>query len=457
MENRQPPYSPEAERAVLCSIIIDPVSVHRVATTLSAQDFYDAKNATIYAAMLAMINTGAPLDLITLVQFIDDMGQLHNIGGRSYLAEIMGEVATSTSITYHAQTVRDKSMRRQLLAACQTSQELIYNTETDIDSVIATVQNSVYTVNPFKNVNDDAATIISEIDEVQKLYAEKRENGQKYLGFSCGIEGIDRNIDGMRPGHVWVVGAWTSTGKTQFALNIVHSVLVQDIPVSIISLEMSRTDTIARLMGIRNNISSISVIKGVNDGETQSKIEEAKAFMRQAPLEVHTTYFELEKIIALIRRDVFLKKVKLVVVDYVQNIISEKALREYEIMTRAATSLQSLARELGITIYIVSQVSNDAEKGNAAGAGFKGSGALEAVADLAIRLKRNKLEEKETDEYVPVDINVTKNRHGFSGTIAKHYMWLRSGRFEYMPNHLHIPRTTVDNLKPKSFYAHPKT
>ena len=457
MENRQPPSSPEAERSVLGAILIDPVSVHKVATTLSAQDFYETKNGTIYAAMLAMINTGTPLDIMTLVQFLDDMGQLPNIGGRSYVAELSATVATSTSISHYAQVVRDKSMRRQLLQACVASQELIYDTEQEIDSVIATVQNSVYTVNPFKNVNDDAATIVNEIDGIQQLYAEKLQNGQKYLGFSCGIEGIDKNIDGMRPGHVWVVGAWTSTGKTQFALNIVHSVLVQDIPVSIISLEMSRTDTIARLMGIRNNISSISVLKGVNDPETQSKIDEAKMFMRQAPLEVHTTYFELEKIVALIRRDVFLKKVKLVVLDYVQNIISEKTLREYEIMTRAATSLQSLARELGITIYIVSQVSNDAEKGNAAGAGFKGSGALEAVADLAIRLKRNKTEEKEHDAYVPVEINVTKNRHGFSGNISKHYMWLKSGRFEYLPNHVHLPRTMVENLKPKSAYANPKS
>ena len=132
----------------------------------------------------------------------------------------------------------------------------------------------------------------------------------------------------------------------------------------------------------------------------------------------------------LIRKDVYNRKVKFVVIDYVQNIISEKGLREYELMTSAATDLQALARELGITIYIVSQISNDSEKGNGAGAGFKGTGALEAVADLAIRLKRDKSKEDPNDEYVPVDIIVTKNRHGFTGKISDYSMWLKSGKFE---------------------------
>lgn len=445
----EPIESREAENSLLGCILIEPGSYFKINTLIAADDFYHGPNSTIYAAITAMVATSTPIELVTLAQFIKDLGHLENVGGYTYLAELTSTIATAASIMVYAQTVKDKSMRRKLLHSLVESQQMVQDTTLDIDGVLAKVQNSVYGVSPFRHVNDDMQTIMAEIEEVQRVYAEKHQTGQRYLGFSCGIEGLDKHIDGMRPGHVWVVGAWTSTGKTQFALNIVHSVLEQYIPVTIISLEMSRTDTVARLMGIRNNVSSVSILKGVNDPETQSRIDEAKAFMLSAPLEVHTTYFELERIIAMIRRDVFTKKVKLVVVDYVQNIISEKALREYEVMTRAATALQSLARELGITIYIVSQVSNDAEKGNAAGAGFKGSGALEAVADIAIRLKRNKAEEKETDEFVPVDINVTKNRHGYSGTIAKYYMYLKSGKFEYMPNHIHIPKQVVDKLQKK--------
>ena len=128
-----------------------------------------------------------------------------------------------------------------------------------------------------------------------------------------------------------------------------------------------------------------------------------------------------------IRKDVFKRKIKMVVIDYIQNIIGNS--KEYDLITKVVTELQSLARELGITIIMVSQISNEAEKGQSAGAGFKGSGAIEAVSDLAIRLKRYKDKENLNDSCVPVDIIIAKNRHGFTGLISDYVMYLKINHF----------------------------
>lgn len=444
-EERTPPQSIEAEMSTLGAMLIDPDCFHKISDMLNAEDFTREAHRVIFASFVALFTTGRPVDIVTLRQFIDDMGQAERVT-YTYLASLTSAVPTSSNIVHYARIVKDKSIRRRLLSASMRIMDTAYDEEKELEGVLAESQNKVFEITPFKTTRDDANAIVDEVEAVQKEYDQKYREGKKLLGFSCGMDKLDDIIDGMRPGHVWVVGAWTSTGKTQFALNIVHSVLEQAVPVSIISLEMSRVDTIARLIGIRANISSMRVLKGKNETKTAEAIEEAKIFMRWAPLEVHTTYFDLEKIRAIIRRDVFARGVKLVVVDYVQNIVSEKAQKEYEVMTRAATSLQALARELNITIYLVSQVSNDAEKGVAAGAGFKGSGALEAVADIAIRLKRKRDEEKIDDEYVPVAINVTKNRHGITCTFANHFMWLKSGKFEYMPNAVYISRDVAEKI-----------
>lgn len=423
------PYNQDAERAVLGSILVNPDALYDITDLVSPKDFYEKKHEIIFETMIEMFSAGEKIDIVVLIDRLTAKGHIEIIS-RSYITSLYGDILSSSQIKKHALIVKDKAIRRELIAAQQRNMPVILDEEKSIDSVLAETQSSIYKINTLKQQDDTAVAILSELEQVQKEYAETYKKGRQYIGIPTGIEKIDRNIDGLRPGHVWVIGAWTSTGKTQFALNIVHNVLAQLEPVSIVSLEMSRIDTIARLIGIRHNLSSAAVLKQQLNGSERKKIEEGKAFLQVVPLEVHTTYFELEKIKMLIRRDVYRRNVKLVVIDYVQNIMSEKAMKEYELVTKAAVDLQALARDLGITICIISQISNESQKGQGAGAGFKGSGALEAVADLAIRLERDRAKEGPDDEFVPVKIKISKNRHGFTGTIEDYYMWLKSGKFE---------------------------
>lgn len=427
-----PPQNIEAEKSILGAILSDTKSIFKIIDYLEPLDFHKIQHQRIYAYMLGNINS---IDLLS----IHETTKIP----KAELVEITNSVATSSHIEKHAKIVKDTSIRRQIQKINNINEELIKQ-ENTAEDLLAEVQNNILSIQLLKKQDDTASTIISEIEEVQKEYSEKYKEGKKYLGIPTGIEKIDECIDGLRPNHIWVAGGFTSVGKTQFVLNIVHNVIEQNIPVSIISLEMSRIDTVARIMGIRHNLSSMKILKGFNDKEIQENIREAKEFIKQAPLQVHTTYFDIEKIKLLIRQD-FYKGTKIFVLDYVQNVMSQRGLREYELLTQSAIDLQSLARELGITIIIISQISNEAEKGQGAGAGFKGTGALEAVADLAIRLKREKSNENPDDEYVPIKINIAKNRHGFTGVIDNYCMWLKSGKFQ--KDLIHISSEIKERIK----------
>ncbi len=434
MNEFNPPISLEAERAVVGSILLDSQSIHKVIDVLNPKDFYDTKNELIFNALLSNFNNGKKLDLLTVAEYLENNKKLEIAGGRVYLASLINTVATSSNILGYSEIVKDKSIRRQLLEAQHKNLLTISDESKNIDSVLTETQRRMIEINNFKKVDDGAKSIIRELEETQLLYEQKYKDGQKYLGISCGISKLDEVIDGLRPGHIWVVGAFTSTGKTQFALNIVNAVLEQKVPTTVISLEMSKVDLAARLIGIRQNISSMKVLKGKTEFDTWKQIESHKDFIYNSPLEIHTTFFDIEKIKMIIRKDVYSRQVKFVVLDYVQNIMSDKGLKEYELLTKSAVDLQALARELQITIYLVSQISNEAEKGQAAGSGFKGTGALEAVADLAIRLKRDKKNEKDSDRCVAVEIIISKNRHGFTGKVNDYFMYLKSGKFSVSPN-----------------------
>ncbi len=431
MSKHENHYDETMERSVLGSLLLDKEAIYKVLDALEPADFYFEKHQTIYRVLLELFKAGREIDMVLIGQELEAQQLVKRIGGYAYLAELTNAVATSSNIEHYAEIVKSHSIRRQLLEAQQKNLSIIADHEKDIGTVLAETQGNIVKINAINKTDDSIKAILRELEEAQEAYSVRRENGQQYIGYRSGIDKIDQHIDGIRPGHIWVVGGWTSTGKTQFALNIVNSLLEQSVPTAIISLEMSRVDTLARLIGIRTNMSSMAVIKGRNDVQSAHQIESSKDFFHRSPLYVHTTFFDIEKIKMLIRKDVYTLGVKFVLVDYVQNIISEeKAMREYDLLTQSAVALQAIARELGITIYIVSQISNESEKGNGAGAGFKGTGALEAVADLAIRLERDRKKEGADDLYVPVKITIFKNRHGYTGKIDSYCMWLKSGKYD---------------------------
>lgn len=291
--------------STLGSILLDELAIYKISTILTKDDFYSLKHQIVYEAVMDLFKSGIKIDLLTISEYLDNKKQIDQIGGRTYLASLYNATVTASNAFKYAQIVKDKAVRRNLLRAQELNLQTIYDESRDIDSVLAETHNRLIRVNNIKNQDDSAQSIIKELDSVQEQYAEKYAKGDKFLGFSCGLEKIDNIIDGMRPGHIWVVGAWTSTGKTQFALNIVNAVLEQKIPVSIVSLEMSRVDLAARMIGIRQNMSSMKVLRGKLDEETWKNIEKDKQFLYDSPLEIHTTYFDLEKIKMIIRKDVF--------------------------------------------------------------------------------------------------------------------------------------------------------
>lgn len=419
----------EAEKSLLGSLLLDKDAIHKIIDLIETQDFYEIKHQIIFKTYLDLFTSGVKIDLIILSAELENKGLLQQIGGRSYLVELSNSTATASHITEYAQIVKDKSLRRQIIKAQHENEQIVKDENKEINLVLAEVQNKIVAISPLHQKNDSIQQAIQDLGTIQNQYAEKYKEGKKYIGIPCGFEKIDNAIDGLRPGHLWILGGWHGTGKTSLALNFIHNVIEQCVPCSIISLEMSPADLTAKLIGIRHLLSSAKIIKGINDWKTKENIDEGKAFLNQSNLDIHTE-FDLEKIKMQIRKDVYTRKIKVVMIDYLQKFTHEKIYEETPLMSKAAKDLSNLAQELQITIIALSQISNETQKGQGAGAGFKGSGTIEASADLAIRIKRDKSKE-EAGEYVDVDVVITKNKFGFDGS-CQAKMHLPSGKFEML-------------------------
>lgn len=392
---------------------------------LSADDFYQEKHKIIFNAITELKQQNKKIDIVILSDYLKN--NLKAVGGLTYIAKLLSSYNTKQSYKDYVVIIKNCSIRRKLIEMQMQNEKYVFNDEMKAEKILNEMQNNLNNLVVEKK-EDNIQDVITKVSDLQAQFSEKYEQGKQFIGIPSGILKIDKAIDGLRPGHIWVVGGWSSTGKTMFVLNIALNILKQ-IPTTMISLEMSKVDLVARLIGIRHNISAMRVIKGFQNDEILKKAEEGKNFLWHSKLKIYSNYFELEKIKMLIRREVYQRNAKVFIIDYIQNMLSDKINKEYELITKAITDLQAIAGELKITILVVSQISNASEKGQGAGAGFKGSGALEAVADLAIRLKRNKQNEQPEDTDVPIDILIAKNRHGFTGLINSYLINLKSGKF----------------------------
>src|SRR3954468_7115074 len=83
-----PPQNLEAEESVLGAMLLSPGAIGAVTEILSADDFYRENHGTFPGACLALYQKGEPVDAITLVDALEERGELDRVGGRARVHEL---------------------------------------------------------------------------------------------------------------------------------------------------------------------------------------------------------------------------------------------------------------------------------------------------------------------------------------------------------------------------------
>jgi replicative DNA helicase len=259
----------------------------------------------------------------------------------------------------------------------------------------------------------DMDFIFELFEKERKEYIQKQEDGKSLIGYSTGFKCIDESIDGLRDGHLIIVGGYTSAGKTQFVLNIVKKLIEQEVKVSFYSLEMSKVDIFKRMLGILSGVNGSYLMKNKNSEDIKNKYVEV---LKQSGMKVHTEKYDLDEILMNMIIEKQTQGVKAFFIDYAQ-LVKAGGSGIYEDMRSLAIKLQNFCRTYEVPVVLVSQVSNENAKIDSDMIGFKGAGDLGASADMAIELKsaEDKGErERRISENKPVRVKIhaKKNRHG---------------------------------------------
>ena len=424
MSNQLPPQSSDAEESILGALLIDGEVMLEIADSLKPGDFYKPANAKVYSAIQRLYEQSQPIDILTVSEELERRGQIEEIGGRAALAYLCDRTPTAVHAKQYAKIVERKSMLRGLIGAAGRIASIGYEDPSDISEAIDRAESELFAVSERRAANGftQIGTLVgAAYDQLDRMH----QNRGQLMGLRTGYTAIDTITQGLQNSDFIVLAARPSVGKTSLALNIAENVSLREgKSVGVFSLEMSKEQLVLRLLSSVTKINSFNLRSGQVSGLDFSKIAEALGTLSSAKMFIDDTVnISVMELRTKARRLKMEQGLDLLIVDYLQLMQPGQQNRDgnrVQEVSDISRGLKALARELGIPIIALSQLSRQTEareKGEPRLSDLRESGAIEQDADVVIFLYRDA--ERSDDAGVTgeaINFNVAKHRNGPTGS-----------------------------------------
>jgi replicative DNA helicase len=416
---RLPPQSLEAEESVLGGVLLDNTAIDRVLEFVRADDFYREAHRRIFRAMLGLAERNEPVDLVTLSESLRQRGELQDVGGASYLAELAERVPTAANVNHYARIVREKAILRALINTATEIASAGYQDQRDVKDLLDRAEQSIFQISE-REVKPAFVRMDALMTDAFKTVEKLHQQKQAVTGVTTGYADLDRLTAGLQPSDLIIIAARPSMGKTAFALNIAANAARRgDVGVAVFSLEMSKEQLALRMLCAEARVDLSRVRTGhLAPGELGDLAQSAHILISQ-PIYIDDTpaitVLELRAKARRLWRDPQ-SKLGLIVVDYLQLMRSSegKDSREQEI-SEISRSLKALAKELHVPVIALSQLNRQVENRSPPVprlSDLRESGAIEQDADVIMFIYRDEAYNEDSDRKGLADIIIAKQRNG---------------------------------------------
>src|ERR687896_1653552 len=208
-----PPQNLDAEESVLGAMMLSPGAIGAVSEVLDAGDFYRESHAKIYRAALALYARGEPVDAITLVDALEERGELEDAGGRVRIHELAALVPATANAAHYARIVREMATLRGLIRAGQEVARLGWERPGEAHDLVDRAEQVVFELSQSRVSGEFAhieALLKDSFERITALY----EAGEDLTGVPSGFRDIDRLTSGFQPGNLVILAARPSMGKS---------------------------------------------------------------------------------------------------------------------------------------------------------------------------------------------------------------------------------------------------
>ena len=421
------PQALEVERAVLGAMLIDNMAINRAVEVLGDETaFYHTPHRRVYAAIQSVSERGDPVDQVTLTEELLRRGQLDDVGGAVFIAELASEMATAANAEYHAQIVLDKAQRRRLIAAATQTLTESYEESEDVRELIDRAEQRVFQIAEGE-LGKGVMPLESALAEVYETIERLHEHPDALTGVTTGYTDLDQTTAGLQSSDLIILASRPSMGKTALTLCMARNAAVKgNTPVLYFSLEMATGQLVQRLLCGEARVDSHRLRTGRLSEEEWDRLANWTGKLTEAPIYIDDTpAISVMELRAKARRAKSEYDIGLIIVDYLQLMTTSENFgsREQEIAS-ISRSLKALAKELDIPLVACAQLSRAVESRTDKRpqlADLRESGSLEQDADVVMFLFRPEVygiadEEGNSQEGV-AEIILGKQRNGPIGSI----------------------------------------
>ena len=426
------PYSPEAEQAVLGAIILDSTVFDKVVDYIKSPEyFYVALHKLIFMQMQEMINFGAAIDFVTLLEKLKQNKAFDEATGKTYLMDLANNCPSISNAEAYAKVIADKYNIRRLITA---SREIIDDASAGDEEPSVLIDSAEQKIFDIRKGNEKSglerinSVILQTFDRLDALNSETDDSMKP---ISTGIGDLDRVITGLNRSDLILLAARPGMGKTSFALNIArNAACTSKKTVAFFSLEMSKEQLASRLLSTEALISGTKLRTGKLNDEEWSRLIPASDVLSKAELYLDDTPgITITEMKSRLRR---LRNLDLVVIDYLQLMGSGRRIdNRVQEISEITRNLKILAKEMNVPVITLSQLSRASEQRTDHRpqlSDLRDSGSIEQDADIVLFLYREGYySEKSAEQAAPTaDMNsgeciVAKNRHGEAKSVKLHW------------------------------------
>jgi replicative DNA helicase len=410
--------------------MIDKEAIIKIADIVAPSDFYVDRNGTIYSAIVDLYEARQPLDLLTLSNKLEEVGELERIGGSVYLTELVNAVPTAAHVVHYAEIVAHKATLRGLIEAAGAIAALGYDEGAPLDTLLDQAEHTLFDVSQKhlkENLVPISTVLATSFERLDELYSNKN----KLRGIPTGFTAMDELLNGLQRSDLLILAARPSMGKSTLALNIAHHVAAREgIPVGYFSFEMSKEQLVDRLLAAEAGVDSakLQTGRGLEDSDFE-KINHAMAVLSEAPLYIDdSSLANVMEVRTKARRMQSEHDLGLIVIDYLQ-LMSGRSSGGLDNRTNEVSEisrgLKGLAKELNVPVLALSQLSRGVESRNPKIpqlADLRESGSIEQDADIVMFIYREDYYEgKDSDRPNVADVLIRKHRSGATGDIELYW------------------------------------
>jgi replicative DNA helicase len=423
---RRLPFSTEAERAVLSSLLLNDEHLVAVVDQLATEDFYDNNLRQVYQGVVDIARSGKRLDIVTLQHELEKRGCLEAIGGIVFLLSLQEDIPSVGLVLQHVSIIKDKAILRELIgSAAQIITNCYSQDEKAIEAVLDDAEKTIFQISQ-RRASQDFVQIDIWLKKTFEHLSSIKTMSRGVTGTTTGYKKLDRMTSGLQKSDMVVLAARPSMGKTGLALSIARNAVKSGTPVGFFSLEMAAEQLTLRLLSIESGIphhdirtASVKSDDWVVLTNVAAQLSQMKLFIDDTPMQ------SITDIRAKARKLKMDHNIGMIVIDYLQLLSGSRRYESrHQEVSEISRSIKALAKELEIPILALSQLSRAVDgrvDKRPMLSDLRESGAIEQDADLIMFLYRDVVYNKDTENPFLTELIIGKQRNGATGVVNLHF------------------------------------